>query len=265
MGIENHPLMTFDILTIFPDLLQSPLNEGIIRQARDKNQIAVHLNNIRDFAFDKHQITDDRPFGGGEGMVMKADPLALATRYVKETRGDGQVVLLSPQGQTLTQSLVQKLADKSSHLVLVCGRYEGVDERYRASYVDQEISIGDYILSGGELGAMVLVDAITRILPGVLGCSDSADNDTFSRSLLKHPQYTRPREFEEVGVPETLLSGNHKAISEFRFIESVTRTIQRRPDLISIETFDRQEIKLLKKACLFDKISRIKQGYNNND
>lgn len=265
MGIETHPLMTFDILTIFPDLLQSPLNEGIIRQARDKNQIAVHLNNVRDFAFDKHQITDDRPFGGGEGMVMKADPLSLATRHVKKDRGNGKVVLLSPQGQTLNQSLVKELADTSSHLILVCGRYEGVDERYRASYVDQEISIGDYILSGGELGAMVLVDSITRILPGVLGCSDSVDNDTFSRSLLKHPQYTRPREFEEVDVPEPLLSGNHKVISEYRFIESVTRTIQRRPDLVAIAAFGRQEIKLLKKARLFDTISRIKQGYNNNE
>ncbi len=254
------PLITFDILTIFPDLLESPLKEGIISQAIKKQQVDINLTNIRDFAFDKHHTTDDRPFGGGEGMVMKPEPLAAAVSHVKSKRVEGKVVLLTPQGKSLNQALVQDLS-QAKHLILVCGRYEGVDERFRSEYVDEEISIGDYILSGGELGALNIVDAVTRILPGVLGCSDSADKDTFSRNLLKHPQYTRPRCFEDIEVPEKLLSGNHEAIQDYRFVESILRTIERRPDLLLDATFSKQERKVLKKNGLLTRVTEIQQGF----
>ncbi len=248
--------MIFDILTIFPHLLDSPLDEGIIRQARAKNQIRINVTNIRDFALDKHQMTDDRPFGGGAGMVMKPEPLAAATRAAINRNGAGKVVLLSPQGSQLDQKKVRELA-KQSHLILVCGRYEGVDKRFIDNFVDEEISIGDYVLTGGELGAMIIVDTVTRVLPGVLGAAESFETDTFSRSLLKHAQYTRPREFEGETVPEMLLSGDHKKIEEMRFVESVQRTMTRRPDLLQHVRFEKNEIKLLKQQKLWDKITAM--------
>lgn len=244
--------MIFDILTIFPALLDSPLNEGILRKARQEGLIRIDITNIRDFALDRHSMTDDRPFGGGEGMVMKPEPLVAALASVQQRHPDGRVILLSPQGRLYDQRIARELAAQS-HLILVCGRYEGVDERFRAGYVDDEISIGDFILTGGELAAMVVVDSVSRLLDGVLGCSASAENDTFSRCLLKHPQYTRPRVFEGQDVPEELLSGDHAEIARFRFIESVRRTIERRPELIGREHFSPEEKKLLKKSGL-DKI-----------
>jgi len=162
-------LITFDILTIFPDLLTSPFNEGILRRARQDGYIEIHTTNIRDFALDKHSMTDDRPFGGGEGMVMKPEPLAAAVEHVRGQGRTGKVILMSPQGSIFSQDMAEKLAQEE-HIVLVCGRYEGVDERFRATYVDEEISIGDYILTGGELAAMVVIDAVARLVPGVLGC-----------------------------------------------------------------------------------------------
>ena len=164
-----------------------------------------------------------------------------------------KVVLLTPQGRQYNQEIAAELAS-DSHLILVCGRYEGVDERFRAGYVDDEISIGDFILTGGELAAMVVIDSVTRLLPGVLGCSDSADKDTFSRRLLKHPQYTRPRIFEEQAVPDELLSGNHEMIEAFRFIASVKRTLERRPELLELETFSTKETKLLQRHKLYEKV-----------
>ncbi len=245
--------MQFDVLTIFPDLLESPLQESIIRRAREKKQVHIKVTNIRDFATDKHSMTDDRPFGGGEGMVMKPEPLTAALASVSDDNKTGRVILLSPQGRQYNQRMAEKLSAEK-HLILVCGRYEGVDERFRAKSVDDEISIGDYILTGGELAAMILIDSITRLLPGVLGCSDSADKDTFSRHLLKHPQYTRPREFEDVAIPEILLSGDHQRIEEYRFLESVKRTIDRRPDLLAKEWFSKQEVALLKKNKLYQTV-----------
>ena len=190
--------MRFDILTIFPDLLSSPLQEGIIRRAINDDKIEVEIHNIRDFATDKHAMTDDRPFGGGEGMVMKPEPIAAALDKVKAEAGAGL-----------------------EHLILLCGRYEGVDERVVDLYVDEEVSIGDYILTGGELAAMVLIDSVTRLQPGVLGCTDSAEQDCFSRGMLKHPQYTRPRDFMGSTVPEELLSGDHEAVRKWRLVEKV--------------------------------------------
>jgi tRNA (guanine37-N1)-methyltransferase len=255
--------MFFDILTIFPDLLDSPLNEGILRRARQQALIRIEITNIRNFALDKHEMTDDRPFGGGEGMVMKPEPLAAALKCVRQRNPDGRVILLSPQGRPYNQQIAGELAGLP-HLILICGRYEGVDERFRAAYVDDEISIGDYILTGGELAAMVVVDSVSRLLPGVLGCSASAENDTFSRSLLKHPQYTRPRVFEGLEVPEELLSGDHAEIARYRFIASVQRTIERRPELICREPFSPEEKKILKQAGLDSIIKKLQEGENRH-
>lgn len=252
--------MIFDILTIFPDLLQSPLNESIIRRARQQEKIRIRITNIRDYAFDKHQMTDDRPFGGGEGMVMKPDVLKAALQDVPRADGSSRVILLSPQGETYTQEKAVELA-QASQLILVCGRYEGVDERFVSKYVSDEISIGDYILTGGELAAMVLIDSVTRLLPDVLGCSLSADNDSFSRNLLKHSQYTRPRDFDGSNVPEVLLSGNHKAIEAHRFIDSVKRTLAKRPELLADARFSKDEIRLLKQHDLHDSILAVKKDH----
>lgn len=248
--------MIFDILTIFPGLLDSPLQEGIIRRARQDGKIEIFTTNIRDFAVDKHSMTDDRPFGGGEGMVMKPEPLHGALDNIHTLRGKGRVILMSPQGRQFTQEVAQDLAGEK-HLCLICGRYEGVDERFRQSCVDDEISIGDYILSGGELAAMVVIDAVTRLLPGVLGCSDSADKDTFSDGLLKHPQYTRPRDWNGLEVPPELLTGNHEEIEKFRFLISVRRTIERRPELIGTRSFTPAEKKLLQAHGLYDTVKQL--------
>ncbi len=191
-------------------------------------------------------------------MVMKPEPLTAALASVKKENKQGRVILLSPQGKQYKQKMAEELST-DDHLILICGRYEGVDERFRARSVDDEISIGDYILTGGELAAMILIDSVTRLLPGVLGCSDSADKDTFSRHLLKHPQYTRPREFEGVEIPEVLLSGDHKRIEEYRFLESVKRTIDRRPDLLQNEWFSKQEVALLKKNKLYNSVRDLQE------
>jgi tRNA (guanine37-N1)-methyltransferase len=253
--------MRFDILTIFPDLLESPLKEGIIRRALHGGEIAVHIHDIRKFATDKHAMTDDRPFGGGEGMVMKPEPIAAALRHVRQEAAGGKVVLLSPQGRKYSQEIAEELADLD-HLILICGRYEGVDERIRLHYTDEEISIGDYILTGGELAALVLVDSITRLLPGVLGCADSADQDSFSRGLLKNPQYTRPRVFENIEVPSVLLTGDHKAIAQWRFVASVRATLSRRPDLLAARTFTSEERKLLQENGLLAEVDNAKESRN---
>ena len=235
--------MRVDVLTIFPELLVSPLEEGIIRRARLSGVLDVVAHNIRDFATDKHAMTDDRPFGGGEGMVMKPEPIAAALRHVEEIQPGGRVVLLTPQGRPYHQEVAEELAGRE-HLVLLCGRYEGVDARVE-DLLDDQISIGDYILTGGELAALVLIDSVTRLLPGALGCGDSADNDTFSRGLLKHRQYTRPRCFEGREVPEVLLSGDHQAIADWRLLDSVRRTAARRPELLAGVSFTPRERKLL--------------------
>ena len=234
--------MIIDILTIFPNLLVSPLEEGIIHKARQAGLAVINTVNIRDFAADRHQVTDDRPFGGGEGMVMKPEPLALAVESVR--RPDSLVVLLSPQGRMFNQEEARELT-RHKHLILVCGRYEGVDERFCARFIEREYSIGDYILTGGELAAMVITDAVTRLIPGVLGCADSAANDTFSRPLLKHPQYTRPAVWRGMEVPAVLLSGDHEKIADYRFSQAVRRTAERRPELQRRVEFSEREKNIL--------------------
>ncbi len=254
--------MIFSIITIFPTLIESCLQEGVVARARNRGQIEIDTFNLRDFTSDRHRTTDDRPFGGGAGMVMTPEPLSAAV--IKASRAEldrKRVILLSPQGRLFNQSAAEELICEDQ-LVLVCGRYEGVDERFTEKYVDDELSIGDFIVSGGELPALIIVDALTRLLPGVLGCSDSAANDTFSRSLLKHPQYTRPREFEGVSAPEVLFSGDHRKIEEFRFIESVRRTAQRRPDLLqkAVETFSEKEKRLLAEQRIDYRLSALENG-----
>lgn len=253
--------MRFDILTIFPELFSSPFREGIIRRALQAGQITVNLHNIRDWTTDKHAITDDRPFGGGEGMVMKPEPLAACLRDV-QTQEQGRVILLSPRGASYNQRVAERLAGFDK-LVLVCGRYEGVDERFCQLHVDEELSIGDYILTGGELAAMVVVDSVTRVLPGVLGCADSAANDTFSRGLLKHSQYTRPREFEGLSVPEVLLGGDHRRVEQYRLLESVRETLYRRPSLLAGVEFSAAEKKVLKKEGLWQEVQQARVGHDS--
>ncbi len=250
--------MIFDILTIFPGLLASPLEESIIRRAREQDKVSITITNIRDFASDKHAMTDDRPFGGGEGMVMKAEPLAESLKSIEKS-SKTRVILLSPQGKMFNQEIAKEFSSES-HLILVCGRYEGVDERFVEKYITDEISIGDFILTGGELGAMVIIDSVTRLLPGVLGCQDSAEKDTFSRNLLKHPQYTRPRVFEDSPVPEQLLSGNHGQIDNYRFLASVKRTMNRRPELLAETTFSASETTLLKEYGLHASIKLLQKS-----
>lgn len=240
--------MIFSIVTIFPALIEACLQDGVVSRARNQGKVEIEVINLREFTQDRHRTTDDRPFGGGEGMVMTPEPLSLALQgSIREQVRDSRVILLSPQGRAFDQETATELA-REQQLILICGRYEGVDERFRSKYVDEEISVGDFILSGGELPALMVVDGVTRLLPGVLGCSDSAANDTFSRNLLKHPQYTRPRVFEDMEVPEILFSGDHSRIEEYRFIESVRRTMARRPDLLekAVASFTDKEKRLLK-------------------
>ncbi len=240
--------MDFAVLTIFPELFESFWEHGIIRRAIQGRIISGTAINLRDFAEGKHRNTDDRPYGGGCGMVMKPEPLAEAIRAVREQRPSAPTVLLTPQGRVFDQYLARDLATREG-LILVCGRYEGIDERISEAFIDYELSIGDYILTGGELGAMVIIDAVTRLLPGALGGEDSADKDSFTADLLEHAQYTRPPVFEGQVVPEVLLSGNHQAIDRWRRETALIRTFLKRPDLLQKRTFDQQEIEILRKWC----------------
>lgn len=219
---------------------------GIIRKAIENQTIFASATNIRDYAEDRHQVTDDRPYGGGSGMVMKPEPLAGAIRAATRTVPEAKTVLLTPQGSVFDQSMAQKLAS-FDRLVLVCGRYEGVDERVCHDLIDFEISTGDYVLTGGELAAMIVIDAVTRLIPGALGGEQAAEKDSFANGLLEHAHYTRPRIFEGNEVPEVLLSGHHQEIEKWRFESSLMRTLLKRSDLLQKKDLDRQEIEILKK------------------
>ena len=219
---------------------------GIVRRAIDHHKIFASTLNIRDFAEDKHQVTDDRPYGGGSGMVMKPEPLAGAIRAAKRKCPDAKTILLSPQGRVFDQAAANELAAFEG-LILVCGRYEGVDERISQDLIDDEISIGDYVLTGGELAAMVVIDAVTRQIPGTLGGDDAAEKDSFSNGLLEHAHYTRPQVFEGQAVPQVLLSGHHGAIENWRLESAVLRTLLKRPDLLRGKSLNAQELDILKK------------------
>jgi tRNA (guanine37-N1)-methyltransferase len=236
--------MKIDVLTIFPEFFGQVFDFGIIRRAKLADIVEINVHDIRSFAADKHKMTDDRPFGGGDGMVMKPEPIFSAVEHLIGTcdRGDyppgTMVVLLSPQGKPLKQSVAKEFADDADHIVMICGRYEGVDERVNETIVTDEISIGDYVLSGGEPAAVVLTDAIVRLLPAALGSETSAARDSFSDGLLDCPHYTRPAEFRGMRVPEVLLSGDHAEIERWRREKALEKTKRNRPDLLKGENGD---------------------------
>ena len=236
--------MKIDVLTIFPEFFRDVFDFGIIRRAKLAGIIEINVHDIREYALDKHKMVDDRPFGGGDGMVLKPDPIFAAIENLIGTSDRGEypagtrVVLLSPQGRPLKQADAKSFADDAKHIVLICGRYEGVDERVNQALVTDEISIGDYVLSGGEPAAVVVVDSVVRLLPNALGSDTSAENDSFSDGLLDCPHYTRPAEFRGMKVPEVLLNGNHAEIEKWRHEKALEKTKLNREDLLTGENGD---------------------------
>jgi tRNA (guanine37-N1)-methyltransferase len=224
-------MLKIDIITIFPDIFKSVTNESILKRAQQKKKIKIEIYNLRDYTDDSHKKVDDRPFGGGPGMVLKPEPLFNVIEKIKAKAQQAKVILLTPQGKRLTQDEAFRLS-KEEHIILICGRYEGVDERAREKLIDEELSIGDYILTGGEIPAMVVIDAVARLVPAVLGHEDSAQLDSFVNGLLEYPQYTRPADFKGMKVPPVLLSGNHELIKKWQKEQALKRTKKRRPDLI---------------------------------
>lgn len=245
--------MKFDILTLFPGMFAGPMSDSIIGRAVDKGLVELNLWNIRDFATDRHHTVDDSPYGGGAGMVMKVEPLYACIEKVKAQSPGAAVVLTSPRGARFSQEMAQELAGRSE-LIIVCGRYEGVDERVTELCIDHEVSIGDFVLTGGELAAMVIVDAVGRLLPGVLGSEDSARDESFAEGLLEYPQYTRPPEFKGLEVPEVLLSGNHQEIAKWRRRQSILRTIKDRPGLLASVDLSAAERKMVSEALEMDHV-----------
>lgn len=234
--------MKIDILTLFPEFFNCLNNFSIITRAIENNIVEIHCTNIRDYSKDKHKRVDDYPYGGGQGMVMTPEPVFGAINSVKST--NSKVIYLSPQGKRLDQKKVNSLSSEE-HLILLCGHYEGIDNRIIENYIDEEISIGDYVLTGGEIPALVLIDAITRLLPGVLSTEESYSEESHYTGWLEYPQYTRPRVFENHKVPEILLEGNHKKIAEWRKYQSIKATLEKRPDLIDKLTLTDEEKNLL--------------------
>jgi tRNA (guanine37-N1)-methyltransferase len=242
--------MRVDVLTLFPEMLRSPLEHSILKRAQEAGLLAVRLIDIREYTSDRHRTADDTPYGGGAGMVMKPDPIFRAVERVMgdapegEDGGPTRIILMTPQGEPFTQAKARELAQEE-HLVLLCGRYEGVDERVREHLVTDELSIGDYVLTGGELAALVVVDAVARLVPGVLGDEESPLHDSFTDDLLEHPHYTRPADFRGWTVPEVLLSGDHGAIERWRRRQSLLRTLARRPDLFRQHRLSEEDLTLL--------------------
>lgn len=237
--------MRVDIITLFPSMFKNPFDESMIKRAKEKGILEIKLHDLRQFTHNKHRTVDDAPYGGGAGMVMKPQPLFQAVENIKEEINSSfRIILLSPQGRLLNQKKVKELA-KERALLFICGHYEGVDERVREHLVDEEISLGDYVLTGGELAAMVVVDAVVRMLPGVLGSEDSAREDSFYEGLLDYPQYTRPSDFRGWKVPSVLLSGNHQKIKEWRRKKMLETTLRKRPDLLETLKLDQEDEKLL--------------------
>mgnify|MGYP003893408039 CR=1 FL=1 len=236
--------MRVDVLTIFPGMFSGPLSESIVARARERGLVEIHVHDIREFTRDKHRVTDDYPFGGGAGMVMKPEPIFAAVEHVMgQVPEPGLVILMSPQGTVFTQDTAARLA-RERHIVIICGHYEGVDERVREALVDEEISIGDYVLTGGELPAMVVIDAVTRLIPGALD-EESVAAESFTSGLLDYPQYTRPREFRGMAVPEVLVSGDHEKVRLWRRKQALARTLERRPDLLAKASLTAEDLRLL--------------------
>jgi len=225
--------MRIDILSLFPEMFVSPLNESIMKRAREQGLVDIVVHDIRDYTHDKHNTADDYPYGGGPGMVLKPEPIFEAAEAIKQKLGVSEtpIILLTPQGRLFSQTVARELS-RHSHLMLICGHYEGLDERVCEHLATDQISIGDYVLSGGELAALVIVDAVARLIPGVLGSEDSVNDDSHSDGLLEYPQYTRPPSYRGWSVPPVLLSGNHGEVAQWRRRQALVRTAQRRPDLL---------------------------------
>ncbi len=236
--------MRIDILTIFPEMFQSPFDASIIKRAREKGLVDIHTYNLRDWATDKHKTTDDTPYGGGGGMIMKPEPIFAAVEAIKGEEAI-PVILLTPQGRLFTQAVAEELA-RHDRLLFICGRYEGVDERVRQHLATDEISIGDYVLSGGELAAMVITDAVVRLLPGALGYERAAAEDSHATGLLEGPHYTRPPEFRGWAIPEVLTSGHHAKVAEWRRRQALKRTLERRPDMLARARLSSQDKRWLR-------------------
>jgi len=251
--------MRFDILTLFPEMFAGPFSDSIIKKARENDIIDINLIDIRDYTTDKHNTADDYPYGGGAGMVLKVEPIYYALQDItNDFNQDSTNILLTPRGEQLDQTMVKELSAEK-RLILICGHYEGVDERIRNNFVDKEVSIGDYVLTGGEIPAMVLVDAVARMLPDVLGDDESKKNDSFYNGILDYPHYTRPREFKGMSVPEILLSGNHQLIDSWRKKEALKRTYLVRPDLLKNTKLTEDQQELLRE------IKQEIEGVNDNE
>ena len=236
--------MKVDVLALFPEIFAPALQTGILKRVQENGKLIVNVYNLRDWATDKHKTVDDYPYGGGAGMILKPEPIFAAIEALN-TESDAQILYLTPQGTPLTQPLVEALS-LESHIIILCGRYKGIDERVRKKLVTIEVSIGDFVISGGEIAALVLVDAIGRVLPGALGDYESAHEDSFSRDLLDHPHYTRPVEYNGMRVPDVLLTGHHKNIQEWRHAEALKRTAQRRPDLLKKNDLTDEELAIIR-------------------
>lgn len=237
-------MVRFDLLSVFPGMFASVFAYSLLKNAQGKKLIDIRVHDIRHYSSDKHRMTDDAPYGGGGGMVMKVEPIDRALQAVAPDRDQALIVLLTPQGETFHQRIAEELATHRQ-IVLICGHYEGIDERIRSHLVDREISIGDYVLTGGELPAMVLVDAVARLVPGVLGNAASSQMDSFAMELLEYPQYTRPAEYRNWKVPDVLISGHHGEIEKWRRRESLRRTLARRPDLLKQAGLSADDLSML--------------------
>ena len=239
--------LNFEVLTLFPGLIEGPLNESILKRGREKGLLNVTVRNIRDHTEDKHRTADDSPYGGGAGMVLKPEPIFRAFEAMKEAQSGEEflTILLSPQGRLFDQKRAEQLSEEKRRIVLLCGHYEAIDERVVEALVDEELSIGDYVLTGGELAALVVIDAAARLLPGVLGDEESAYRDSFGDGLLDHPHYTRPAEFRGRKVPEVLLGGNHAEIEKWRRRESLKATLVKRPNLLQSAELTDQDVKIV--------------------
>ena len=241
--------MRFDIVTIFPQMVKAPLAEGIVGRSIERGLLDVAVHDLREFATDRHRVVDDVPFGGGPGMVMKPEPLFRAVERIRSQRGvPGAVVLTTPDGEKFTHAVAARLRDVG-HVMILCGRYEGVDERVRRHLATEEISVGDYVLSGGELAALVIVDAVARLVPGVVGDQQSVSRDSFATGLLDFPQYTRPAEFDGMAVPPVLMSGHHGEIERWRRRAALARTLERRPELLEKAVLTAEDQQLLKEIA----------------
>ncbi len=246
--------MKIDVLTIFPAIFSSPLQASIVRIAQEKGKVTIQVHDLRQFTCDRHQVTDEPPYGGGPGMIMKPEPFIRGVESLQQQGERGKVILFTPQGELLTQEIVRTLATEK-RLILLCGRYGGVDERVSRCCVDEELSIGDYVLSGGELPALVLIEAVTRLIPGVVGNVESLQQDSFAEGLFDAPQYTRPAEYRGYRVPEVLLSGHHQMIARWRRREALKKTWYRRPELLKhaqLSEEDRQFLRTLERTGFKD-------------